>query len=175
MKIRKFGAVLALSLIAGTVAIAENSGGKADDEKASQTWPTEPKWSGPGPMPRHHMVLTWGVPAPYAGMSNPLRLKQKTFDRGEAIYKRYCAMCHGDDGAGNGEAGRSLNPPPGNLVWLSDVPERQWDEFMIWTISEGGSALGTSMPAYKQLLSREDIWAVTAYIQANLPFVSRMR
>ena len=84
-------------------------------------------------------------------------------------------MCHGDDGAGNGIAGKNLNPPPGNLVWLSDVPEKQWDEFMVWTIADGGTALGTSMPPYKQLLSKDDIWAVTAYIQKNIPFVSRMR
>jgi len=31
------------------------------------------------------------------------------------------------------------------------------------------------MPAYKDSLSSDDIWAVTAYIQANMPFVSQWR
>ncbi len=44
-----------------------------------------------------------------------------------------------------------------------------------WTIAEGGTALGTSMPPYKQLLTQDEIWSVTAYIQENIPFVSRMR
>ena len=70
---------------------------------------------------------------------------------------------------------RSFSPPPGNLVWLSDVPEKIWDPFMYWTIAEGGTALGTSMPPYRQLLTSEEIWAVTAYIQENIPFVSRIR
>ena len=38
-----------------------------------------------------------------------------------------------------------------------------------------GTALGTSMPPYRQLLTSDEIWAVTAYIQENIPFVSRIR
>jgi mono/diheme cytochrome c family protein len=125
--------------------------------------------------PRHYIVALWGVPAPYQGMTNPLQRRKAVLDRGQAIYRQSCAMCHGDQGAGNGSVGHGLSPPPGNLVWLSDVPEKQWDEFMYWTIAEGGAALGTSMPPYRQILSRDDIWAVTAYVEENIPFVSRMR
>lgn len=174
ISLARISVLAASALLAGTMAVAQPSD-DADPAPVAQKWRDEPRASGSGPMPRHHMVLMWGVPAPYAGMTNPLRPKRKTLEMGEAIYKEHCAACHGSDGAGDGPAGRSLSPPPGNLVWLSDVPERQWDEFMFWTISEGGTALGTSMPAYKQLLTREQIWAVTAYIQQNIPFVSRMR
>jgi len=170
----RIGVVLALSIAAGAVASAEPAT-QPDNAELAQKWPVEPRWSGPGPMPRHHMVLMWGVPAPYAGMNNPLHRGRKTLKLGEAIYRQHCAACHGNDGAGDGPAGRDLTPAPGNLVWLSDIPERQWNEFMFWTISEGGTALGTSMPPYRQLLTREEIWAVTAYIQENIPFVSRMR
>ena len=40
---------------------------------------------------------------------------------------------------------------------------------MYWTIAEGGAAFGTAMPAFKGTLTENDIWAVTAYIQARLP------
>ncbi len=182
MKSTKIAAFLALSLLAGAQQLRP-AGAQAQatppaqqdgDIEVQGKWRAEP-WRGQGPMPRHYIVTLWGVPAPYEGMTNPLPQRKETFDRGEQIYKAYCAMCHGDDGAGNGVAGKNLTPPPGNLVWLSDVPEKQWDEFMVWTIAEGGTALGTSMPPYKQLLSKDDIWAVTAYIQKNIPFVSRMR
>ncbi len=185
MKLSKLATLLILSLLIGAnqvppgeqdkPAVATQSSGDAGDILVEGKWPTAPRRSESGPMPRHYIVALWGVPAPYAGMSNPLRRRKEMFDRGQAIYTQYCAVCHGDNGVGNGLAGRGLSPPPGNLVWLSDVPEKQWDEFMYWTIAEGGTALGTSMPPYKQILTQDEIWAVTAYIQENIPFVSRMR
>ena len=72
-------------------------------------------------------------------------------------------------GQGDGEAGKNLSPPPGNLAWLSQMPMVRWDPFMYWTIAEGGAAFGTAMPAFKGALTENDIWAVTAYIQARLP------
>jgi len=139
------------------------------------TWPVEPRWTGPGPMPRHYVALMWGIPAPYTSMTNPLPRSGRTLESGAAIYRQHCASCHGDDGAGGGPAGRNLKPPPGNLVWLSDMPEKQWDAFMVWSITDGGAPLGTAMPAFKDTLSREDIWAVTAYVQASLPYESQWR
>jgi mono/diheme cytochrome c family protein len=49
------------------------------------------------------------------------------------------------------------------------MPMAQWDPFMYWTIAEGGAQFGTAMPAFKSVLSENDIWVVTAYIQARLP------
>jgi mono/diheme cytochrome c family protein len=95
-----------------------------------------------------------------------------TLRLGNAIYTTHCAPCHGKGGGGDGPEGEGLDPSPGNLVWLCDVPEKQWDPFIYWATAEGGTQLGPGMPAYKDLLSKEDIWAVSAYIQANLPFVS---
>ena len=185
MNSTKFAATLAIALLTGAQQVrpaepqaqtqATAPAAPEGDIEVRGKWPVAPSWAGPGPMPRHYIVSLWGVPAPYQGMTNPLPQRKELYDRGQQIYKAYCSMCHGDDGAGNGIAGKSLKPPPGNLVWLSDVPEKQWDEFMVWTIAEGGTALGTSMPPYKQLLSKDDIWAVSAYIQKNIPFVSRMR
>jgi mono/diheme cytochrome c family protein len=40
---------------------------------------------------------------------------------------------------------------------------------MNWTISEGGPPFGTAMPAFKDTLSRDNLWAVIAYIQSELP------
>jgi mono/diheme cytochrome c family protein len=182
MKHNKLAAVFVFLLLTGAQqppsssppppATLAQSAADAEPIVVEGKWQAVPKRS---PMPRHELVASWGVPAPYQGMTNPLQRRKAVLDQGQAIYKQYCAVCHGDSGAGNGLAGKGLSPPPGNLVWLSDVPEKQWDEFMYWTIAEGGTALGTSMPPYRQLLSRDEIWAVSAYIQENIPFVSRMR
>jgi mono/diheme cytochrome c family protein len=182
MRLRKLAASFALLAMTGAqqpqssasdaAATLGQASGNTEAIVVEGKWPSAPRQS---QMPRHYMVAAWGVPAPYQGMVNPLQRRKEVLDRGQTIYKQYCAVCHGDNGAGNGLAGKALSPPPGNLVWLSDVPENQWDEFMYWTIAEGGTALGTSMPPYRQLLTRDEVWAVTAYIQEYIPFVSRMR
>lgn len=126
-------------------------------------------WPENGSMPRHHLATMWGVPSPYGSFSNPLPRSHKTVKRGAAVYTENCASCHGAKGAGDGAAGRGLRPPPGDLAWLSEMPIAQWDPFMYWTVAEGGAQFGTAMPAFKEVLGKDDIWAVIAYIQARLP------
>jgi mono/diheme cytochrome c family protein len=135
-------------------------------------WPMGP---GNQAMPRHHVAMMWGIPAPYTLLSNPLPRTRATVDRGAGVYAQNCAACHGETGRGDGAAGRDLKPPPGNLAWLSQMPMVRWDPFMYWTVAEGGAPLGTAMPSFKDSLSKDDIWAVIAYIQARLPQKSKMR
>jgi mono/diheme cytochrome c family protein len=40
---------------------------------------------------------------------------------------------------------------------------------MVWTISEGGALFGTDMPAFKNTLSRDDIWRIVTYMRAGFP------
>ena len=136
-------------------------------------WPMRPGWMMGqgmwGSMPRHHFAMMSGISAPYNSLSNPLPRTSETVERGASVYSKNCASCHGATSLGDGEAGRNLSPPPGNLAWLSQMPMAQWDPFMYWTIAEGGAQFGTAMPAFKDALSKDDIWAVIAYIQAHLP------
>ena len=118
---------------------------------------------------RKHTAMMGGVPAPYAGLRNPLPRTSATVERGAKVYANSCASCHGDTGLGDGPAGRTLSPPPANLAWLSRMPMSRWDPFMYWTVSEGGAPIGTAMPSFKESLSKGDRWAVIAYIQARLP------
>ena len=124
---------------------------------------------GSGSMPRMHFAMVSGVPAPYNSLSNPLPKTRETVDRGATAYEKNCASCHGTTGLGDGPVGRSLSPPPANLAFLSQMPMVQWDPFMYWTVAEGGAQFGSAMPAFKDALSKDEIWAVVAYIQARLP------
>jgi mono/diheme cytochrome c family protein len=45
--------------------------------------------------------------------------------------------------------------------------------FMYWTIAEGGASFGTAVPAFKDALSNDEIWAVIAYLQAHLPQIAQ--
>lgn len=141
-----------------------------------QQWPMGPRMMGPGMMgggmgfmARRHEAMMYGLPAPYATMSNPLPMTSETVDQGAKVYAQRCVGCHGAHGEGDGEAGRNLSPPPGNLAWLSQMPMARWDGYIYWTIAEGGAPFRTAMPAFKNTLSSNEIWAVTAYVQAHLP------
>src|SRR5579871_2852648 len=40
-------------------------------------------------------------------------------DSGQAMYKEYCAVCHGNDGKGNGPAASALKKAPADLSTLT--------------------------------------------------------
>src|SRR5688500_7375712 len=54
------------------------------------------------------------VPAEYAGLTNPLGTEAE--GAGAEVFRTNCEMCHGPQGHGDGPAGQSLEPRPGNLA-----------------------------------------------------------
>jgi mono/diheme cytochrome c family protein len=132
------------------------------------------RWGMMGPgtmanMARHHRVMMYGVPTPYTTAHDSLPNSSEKLSRGATIFQANCASCHGSGGAGNGPAGEGLIPPPANLAWLAKMPMSKSDPYMLWTVSEGGQPVGSDMPAFKQTLSRTDIWAAISYIRAGFP------
>jgi mono/diheme cytochrome c family protein len=45
------------------------------------------------------------------------------------------------------------------------------DEYLLWSIADGGSQFQSQMPAFKDKLLRDDIWQVIAYMRAGFPQV----
>ena len=43
------------------------------------------------------------------------------------------------------------------------------DEYMFWSISDGGAAFGTAMPALKDALTKDEIWKIVTYMRAGFP------
>ena len=98
------------------------------------------------------------VPAEYAGKTNPLDASAAT--DGAAVFKTNCVTCHGENGEGDGIASQSLDPKPANLINLSKQVN---DDYLFWRISEGKP--GTSMVAWKGILSEEQIWQAVTFIR----------
>lgn len=129
-----------------------------------------------GAMQRQRMVRHWtfmheGAPEAYRGQTNPLDATAENIDAGGRRYQSRCAQCHGAEGYGDGEAGRSLTPSPALLAHLIQKPIAI-DEYLLWSISDGGQAFGTAMPAFKDSLSQEQIWQIVLYLRAGLPPVA---
>jgi mono/diheme cytochrome c family protein len=114
---------------------------------------------------RHHQVMMYGIPASYRGLREQLPPRPADLKRGAAIFQHSCASCHGFSGHGDGLAAKQLISPPANLAWLAHTPMSRSGPYMYWTIAEGGQPVGSDMPAFKNSLSRNDIWAVIGYVQ----------
>jgi mono/diheme cytochrome c family protein len=94
----------------------------------------------------------------YAGKTN--RYGTEMAPEGEKIFQTNCQMCHGPQGHGDGPAGQSLDPKPKNLaVFQRSVG----DDYLFWRISEGKP--GTSMVAWKGILSEDQIWQIITFIR----------
>lgn len=77
-----------------------------------------------------------GVPAEYAGMTNPLTANADVLAAAEMLYGQHCAGCHGAQGLGDGESGRDLTPAPTDLT--DDHVLDAADDYLFYRISEGG-------------------------------------
>jgi mono/diheme cytochrome c family protein len=116
-------------------------------------------------MIRHHFVHEHGIDARYAGKSSPLEPTAEDLAQGRVLYTTHCASCHGPDGAGDGEAGTALNPPPANLIWASGRPIAT-DAYLFWTIAAGGPPVGSAMPPFEGVLRETQIWQVIAHLRS---------
>jgi mono/diheme cytochrome c family protein len=93
---------------------------------------------------------------------NPAARSAESINRGKAVYDVHCALCHGDQGHGDGPVGLKFTPPPMDLT-LSYV-QIQPDGQIHYTISHGSIA----MPFYRDAIPVIDRWHVVNYIKTVL-------
>lgn len=105
--------------------------------------------SGATPFARHD------VPPPLSGLTERER-------RGETLYQQNCAFCHAADGSGRNWIGSFLQPHPRDLTAPQGMRART-PRALRRVIADG--LPGTTMPAWKTVLSGEEIDAVAAYVE----------
>mgnify|MGYP003580520785 CR=1 FL=1 len=127
----------------------------------------QPRWM--ANMVRHQTVIMQGVPAPYRSLRDPIPDTPAKLRRGATLFDQHCASCHGWSGQGTGPEGFFLVPAPADLEWLARKPSGKSDPYIYWSIAEGGKPFDSEMPAFKRTLSKQDIWSLTAYLQAGMP------
>jgi mono/diheme cytochrome c family protein len=108
-----------------------------------------------------------------AEVTNPLRAPDRiedAFATGRTIYMQNCMACHGDDLGGNGYFAHGFNPAPIDFTNAGTLPQLT-ESFVFWRIAKGGPGLpregapwNSAMPAWEDILTEDEIWAVIVYL-----------
>jgi cytochrome c len=97
---------------------------------------------------------------------------QEAWARGARLYARDCAACHGEQGQGDGPAGRDLPGLQKMMPKLKQGPadftdlrrmSALSDVYLQGKVLRGG--MGTGMPEFGSLYSLDDQWSVIAFVR----------
>ncbi|MGI9464677.1 MAG: c-type cytochrome [Aestuariivirgaceae bacterium] len=115
-------------------------------------------------MQRHWIFMNGDIPVQYQNLKNPHAGSAVAIATGQTLYTANCARCHGTEGLGEGEAGNDLYPSPALLAFMVQIPIAV-DSYLMWTVSEGGKAISSKMPAFKETLTDDEIWQIITYMR----------
>ena len=101
----------------------------------------------------------WSAPSAADKIVNPLKGNSDATKKGKKLYQQMCAICHGDQGKGDGIAGAALDPPPGNFI--TKKVQAQTDGAIFWKMTTGSPP----MIAYAEFLKEEQRWQLVNYIR----------
>ena len=103
----------------------------------------------------------WQLPPDAAETKNPLTVDAKLIATGKSVFKETCQKCHGPAGRGDGPDA----DPDADDMDLTDAKraERNADGVVFYKIWNGRRK--PKMPAQKDELTKEQVWAVVAYVQ----------
>lgn len=86
--------------------------------------------------------------------------------KGRLLYDKYCAVCHGFEGKGDGFNAYNLEPKPKDFS-DAEYLESVTDAWLVEVISQGGRGVKRSvlMPGYEKTLTREATEDVVKYLR----------
>jgi mono/diheme cytochrome c family protein len=105
----------------------------------------------------------WILPPDAEETKNPFPVDAKILASGKAIFKDKCQRCHGPGGLGDGADADPDHQEDMDLTNPKRI-ERNSDGVVFYKVSNGRRR--PKMPAFKEELSTEQIWAVVAYTQS---------
>lgn len=105
----------------------------------------------------------WDTPAWTDTIRNPYANMISITDTGKVIYQKICTVCHGNGGKGDGIAAAGLSVKPADHT--SPNVQLQTDGSLFYEMSNGHAP----MPAYKNVLTEKQRWALINYIRTLKP------
>ncbi len=109
-------------------------------------------------------ILMWTLAGLVAGavfMGGVLNAAGDEAAQGKQVFDNRCALCHGQNGAGDGPAASSFTPPPADFTKAGFWDRKDIDSIISQTIQNGKGA----MPPVP--LSSDQVKQVTAYMTQN--------
>jgi mono/diheme cytochrome c family protein len=105
----------------------------------------------------------WTIPPDAASEKSPLTPSPKVIEEGKDQYSHHCERCHGKKGLGDGSEvdRKDRKNRPANLAF-----SRNPDGVMFYKIWNGRH--DPHMPAFKSEMTKDEVWAVVAYITTSL-------
>jgi mono/diheme cytochrome c family protein len=115
------------------------------------------------PQPRK----TVKAPEEFLKLTNPVPASSGTVQAGKKLFLETakpvaCAMCHGNEGNGQGFMGAGMMPPPRNFTCgklMKEIPDGQ----LFWIIKNGSP--GTGMMSFAGMPD-EEVWQIVQYIRS---------
>jgi mono/diheme cytochrome c family protein len=104
----------------------------------------------------------WTMPATAAEEKNPLTVNEALLAGGRKLFVAKCQRCHGSTAKGDGEDADKSHAEHMNLT-LKERAARNPDGVVFYKVWNG--RMGPKMPAFKDELTREQVWAIVAYVQ----------
>ena len=105
----------------------------------------------------------WTLPPDAADTRSPLTVDDKVLAIGKKIFTDKCQKCHGPKGLGDGPDADPDHAEDMNLTNPKRA-DRNPDGVVFYKVSNGRRS--PKMPAFKEDLSKEQIWSVVAYAQS---------
>src|SRR6185503_1944804 len=105
----------------------------------------------------------WTLPANAADTKSPLKVDDKVLAIGKKVFTDKCQKCHGPKGLGDGPDADPDHAEEMNLTNPKRA-ERNPDGVVFYKVMNGRRS--PKMPAFKDDLSKEQVWSVVAYAQS---------
>lgn len=156
--------------MAGTwhATVTASVGGKAVGQtKTTLTaqMPGQGGTSAPKPAAAQHDAHTHTHPAA-AALKNPMPGNAESAQRGQGVFAKQCATCHGSGGKGDGSMAAKLKQKP------ADLTDAEWkhgpSDGEIFTLIRDG-AKNAGMKAYRGALTEQQMWDLVNYIRSIGP------
>ncbi|MEO6214306.1 MAG: cytochrome c [Vicinamibacterales bacterium] len=105
----------------------------------------------------------WILGEDAASRTNPLPVDAATLATGKGLYKDKCQKCHGPGGLGDGA---DADPDAREDMDLTNGKRaaRNTDGTVYYKVANGRRK--PKMPAFKEELDEQQLWAVVAYVQS---------
>ena len=100
-------------------------------------------------------------------IKNPIKNLNPVEQKGESLFQKNCAFCHAADATGKNWIGSFLDKAPRDLT--QDFINNLSQEQLVTMIQRG--VPGSSMPAWKNVMSEEQIISIVAYLKRVVNYV----